>query len=194
MKKLILASTSRYRKELLNRLGIEFSCVAPDVDEYSYKNIHTDPVQLAQVLSKAKAEAVLARNPDSVVIGSDQVAHYGEKVLGKAGTIDKARDQLNTLVGNTHNLVTAVTICDSQRSMTFYDLTVLRMKKLSEGQINFYLSLDNPIDCAGSYKLEQYGIGLFDEIKSDDHTAIVGLPLIKTSQVLASFGIPVFSK
>lgn len=186
-----MASSSKYRKELLTRLGIPFECFSPEIDEDSYKMSINDPIKLAVTLSEVKAKAAFEKFPEYTIIGSDQLAHLDGLILGKAHTFENAAKQLSILSGQAHQLVTAVTIISQENKQTFVDTTTLRMKKLNSSQINFYLTRDNPVDCAGSYKLEQYGISLFDAIESLDHTAIIGLPLIKTGQVLESFGFSI---
>jgi len=191
MQKIILASSSKYRKELLLRLGLEFECISPDVDEDKYKDEIPDPIILAKVLGEKKAEAIAKDYPDAIIIGSDQLAHLDGTILGKTGNLENAVDQLMFLKGKTHELITSFTIIRGKEKLTYTDITKLTMKKLTKLQINNYLRHDNPFDCAGSYKLELRGISLFSRIVSEDHTAIIGLPLIALGEMLEKFGVQV---
>ncbi len=189
---LILASTSRYRQELLARLGPSFICQAPGVDEDAVK---TDPSlgprQVAEILAERKARAVAERHPEAVVIGSDQLAHLDGVVLGKPGTPEAAAAQLARLAGRTHELVTAVCIIHPAGVERLTDLAHLTMRPLPSEAIARYVAADRPLDCAGAYKLECRGIGLFSAIACADHTAITGLPLIWTAGVLGNLGFAV---
>jgi septum formation protein len=188
---LILASTSRYRRTLLERLGLAFRCEAPGVDEEAIQRLSSEPVALAQRLAFEKAAAVASRFPDAIVIGSDQLATIDGEILGKPGTIEKAVEQLERLAGRTHELITAVCvmrIADGQhREHT--DVTRLTMRPLDRDAFSRYVALDRPTDCAGSYKIEAAGVSLFAKIETDDFTAITGLPLIATVRMLEELGI-----
>lgn len=189
MKDLILASKSPYRKELLDRLGYKFECLPSTVNEDLFKQEITEPGNLADTLAKQKALTVFNKNQNAIVIGSDQVAHFKGKILGKTGDVDKACQQLELLQGKTHELITSVTVISSTKKVQFQDKTILTMKPLTPLEIKNYVELDNPIDCAGSYKIERAGIGLFEKIETHDFSAIVGLPLMTLSKVLREFEI-----
>lgn len=192
MPDLILASTSRYRKELLARLGLPFACAAPGVDEDAVKHdASLSPRQVAEVLAERKARAVAERHPGAVVIGSDQLAHLDGVVLGKPGTATNAVAQLGQLAGRTHELVTAVCIIHPGGVERCTDLAHLTMRALGPAALERYVAADQPLDCAGAYKLECRGIALFSAIACADHTAITGLPLIWTGSVLARLGFAV---
>lgn len=191
MPPLILASTSRYRKELLARLGLSFDCEAPGVDEDAVKADGLEPRALAETLAEAKARAVAARHPGAVVIGSDQLAHLDGWVLGKPGTAEAAQAQLARLAGRTHELVTAVCIIHPGGVERITDLAQLGMRPLDALALARYVAADRPLDCAGAYKLECRGIALFSSIVCSDHTAITGLPLIWTAGVLGRLGFPI---
>ena len=184
---LVLASGSSYRKNLLRRLGVSFDVDAPDVDE-SRRDGET-PARLAQRLARAKAEAVAERTPDAWVIGSDQVIALGKDVLSKPGTAERARAQLARLQGKEHQLMTAVCVIgpDGRRgeSLTTYRM---KMRTLDEREIAEYVAEDSPLDCAGSYRIESAGIGLFESLAGDDYTAIVGLPLTRVRAHLEELG------
>ncbi len=126
---------------------------------------------------------------DAVVIGSDQVAHLDGEILSKTGSFDGSCQQLELLQGKTHQLITCVTVINKAKKIQFHDITSLTMKPLTPLQIKNYVQKDNPIDCAGSFKIESAGIGLFEKIETHDFTAIVGLPLMTLAKVLNEFGI-----
>ena len=186
---LILASTSRYRRELLERLRLPFVVEAPYVDETP--KVGEKASALAQRLALAKAEAVSAARPDAVVIGSDQVAELDGAAVGKPGTHERAVEQLRAMRGRSVAFHTAVAVV---RAATPYVGTALvsvtvRFRDLSDTEIEYYLRTEQPYDCAGSAKCETLGIALLDAIESDDPTALVGLPLIRTSALLRAAGI-----
>jgi len=186
---LILGSTSRYRRELLLRLRLPFEVEAPDVDETPLAD--EAPAQMAQRLALAKARAVSARHPDAVVIGSDQVAELDGLPIGKPGTHERAVAQLRAMRGRSAVFHTAVAVL---RASTGYLGTALvsvtvRLRALSDAEIEHYLHIEQPYDCAGSAKCETLGIALLEAIESDDPTALVGLPLIRTSALLREAGI-----
>ncbi len=189
---LILASTSPYRRALLDRLGIEYRAVVPEVDEDSFKASIANPRALAESLAIAKAEGVSRRWPDAVVIGSDQVAAIDGRALGKPGDQATAAEQLLQMQGRDHELITAMAVCRGDWQATHVDVTRLTMRALNPDEITRYVAADRPLDCAGSYKLESRGIALFERIDSADHTAIIGLPLIALTTILKGlgFGVP----
>lgn len=187
---LILASTSKYRGELLSHLGWKFEAVSPGVDEDKLKDTGLNPADLATTLSKFKAEAVFAKRPGSCVIGSDQVCTMNGIIFGKPGSPERAAEQLSQMQGKSHELLTAVTIIHPRGTESFLNRTILHMRPLNLKQIHEYVARDLPLDCAGSYKLESSGIKLFKDIEMNDHTAIIGLPLIELTSVLLKLGYP----
>ena len=187
---LILASTSKYRGALLSQLGWEFEAVAPGVDEDKIKSNGLAPQELALLLSKFKAEAVFAKRPDTCVIGSDQVCTMNGIIFSKPGTIEKATEQISQMQGKSHELLTAVTVISPKGLESFVNRTVLHMRPLTLSQIYSYVNEDQPLDCAGSYKLESKGIKLFHSIEMTDQTAIIGLPLIELTSTLLKLGYP----
>lgn len=189
MIKVILASKSPYRKALLSRLGIPFECKDSEVDESLLKSKISAPAELSEQLSLQKALKVQENNPDALVIGSDQVCHFNNQILGKAGNLKNAFTQLTKLQGQTHRLITSYAIVLGEQKVIKTVVTELTMIPLNFLQINKYLSTDNPIDCAGSYKLELNGISLFSEIKTVDQSAIIGLPLIELNKDLNQMGL-----
>jgi septum formation protein len=187
--RLILASTSRYRRELLERLRLSFEILSPDVDETPRAG--EGPAAVAQRLALAKAHAVSARHPEAVVIGSDQVADLDGEPLGKPGTHERAVAQLQAMRGRSVVFQTAVAVvrgADSHVGRALVPVTV-RFRQLSDAEIEHYLRTERPYDCAGSAKAETLGIALLDAIESDDPTALIGLPLIRTCALLRAAGI-----
>jgi septum formation protein len=190
---LVLASTSPYRRELLARLGVPFSVAAPEVDEASIQALFdaASAGELAEHLAMAKAVSVSRRQPQATIVGSDQVCVCGDRILNKPGSADEAIEQLAFLAGKTHRLITAVCIWHEGALLRQRDVTTLTMLPLSRDQIERYVAADEPLDCAGSYKLESRGIGLFESIQSADHTAIIGLPLLAVASILRDLGFAI---
>jgi septum formation protein len=186
---LILGSTSRYRKELLARLRIPFETAAPDVDETPH--INESPKNLALRLALAKARAVALKHPDAVVIGSDQVADLDGTPLGKPGNHTNAILQLQRMRGKTVVFQTALSVVCIATGYERTDLAEVKVKfrDLSDAEIETYLRAEEPYDCAGSAKSEGLGIALLDAIDNDDPTALIGLPLIRTCQLLREAGV-----
>jgi septum formation protein len=186
---LVLGSTSRYRRELLQRLGLPFAVAAPDVDETPLQG--EAPRALALRLALAKAHAVAAQHPDAVVIGSDQVADLRGQPLGKPGTHERASAQLQRMSGETVIFQTAVAVVCAATGFEQVDLAPVevRFRTLTGDEIERYLHAEQPYDCAGSAKSEGLGISLLDAILSDDPTALVGLPLIRTCRMLRAAGL-----
>ena len=186
---LILGSTSRYRKELLARLRIPFETAAPDVDETPHSN--ESPKDLALRLALAKARAVALKHPDAVVIGSDQVADLDGTPLGKPGNHTNAILQLQRMRGKTVVFQTALSVVCIATGYERTDLAEVKVKfrDLSDAEIETYLRAEEPYDCAGSAKSEGLGIALLDAIDNDDPTALIGLPLIRTCQLLREAGV-----
>lgn len=187
---LVLASTSRYRRELLQRLALPFECARPEVDETPLSG--EAPLDLAVRLAAAKAADVAARHPGAWVIGSDQVADLEGRSLGKPGTVDAACAQLAAMAGRTVRFHTAISLTRGGESLAALDLTEVRFRHLDAAEIARYVAAEQPLDCAGSFKCEGLGISLFEAIDSRDPTALVGLPLIALCGVLrrAGFRVP----
>ena len=185
--RLILASSSPYRKEMLQRLGLPFDCISPDIDETPMG--HESPAQLALRLSKDKAAAVAAQYPGALVIGSDQVATFDGQPIGKPGSFERAFAQLRQLSGKTVEFHSALCVTDDARTELDDIVTHCTFRTLSDDEIRTYLRRETPYDTAGSAKAEGLGIALMDSMRSDDPTAIIGLPLIALSRMLRSFGL-----
>lgn len=189
MPPLILGSTSRYRRELLSRLRLRFDCVAPQVDETPLPGER--PADLALRLAAEKARDVARRHPGAVVIGSDQVADLDGEPIGKPGSHDRAMDQLTRMSGRTVIFQTAVAVVRADAGFERSELAPVRVtfRSLTRDEIERFLRLEEPYDCAGSAKSETLGIALLAAIDSDDPTALVGLPLIRTCGLLRAAGL-----
>jgi septum formation protein len=186
---LILGSSSRYRKELLSRLQIPFETAVPDVDETPHSD--ESPKDLALRLALAKARVVAQKNPEAVVIGSDQVADLEGSPLGKPGNHTNATLQLQRMRGKTVIFQTALSVVCMATGYERTDLASVKVKfrNLTDAEIESYLRAEEPYDCAGSAKSEGLGIALLESIDNDDPTALVGLPLIRTCQMLREAGV-----
>ncbi len=189
--RIILASTSPYRRDLLGRLRLPFEVVPSHVDETPWPE--EAPAALAVRLALAKARAVAAQHPDAWVIGSDQVCDLAGQVLNKPGTHDRAVAQLRALSGQRAQFHTALALVRADPAHIGQHLSTVnvRYRPLDEAEIHAYLMLDQPYDCAGSAKCETLGISLVEHIHSDDPTALVGLPLIATTRLLRQAGVDV---
>lgn len=186
---LVLGSTSRYRRELLSRLKVPFEVCAPDVDETPLPS--EQPAALAQRLALAKAQAVAQKYPQAVVIGSDQVADLQGQPLGKPGTHERAALQLRMMRGQTVIFQTALAVVCLESGFVQQDIAAVRVlfRDLSDQEIENYLCIEQPYDCAGSAKSEGLGIALLERIDNDDPTALIGLPLIRTARMIRAAGV-----
>jgi len=190
---LVLGSTSAYRRELLSRLRLPFIVEPPEVDETPRPG--ETPAELARRLAAAKAAAVASKHPEAIVIGSDQVADLDGSALGKPGTHANAIAQLQKMSGRTVIFQTALTVMCQDSGFVQHDLAPVRVRfrSLEPDEIEAYLRAEQPYDCAGSAKSEGLGIALLEAIDSDDPTALVGLPLIRTCRMLRAAGLRVFA-
>ena len=192
MSRIVLGSTSRYRAGLLRRIIDDFEQVAPDTDEIPLPD--ETPRARAARLAEAKAQAAAANLHDALVIGSDQVAALGNTVLHKPGNIEIAREQLRASSGKNVDFFTGLCLFDTRTGLnrSALDHTRVVFRELTNAEIDRYLERERPLDCAGSFKSEAAGIGLFERIESTDPTALVGLPLIALTKLLreAGFALP----
>lgn len=187
---LILASTSRYRAELLRRLNISFEQIAPDCDESPFDN---EPAAvLVERLAIEKAVSVAKLYPQKIVIGSDQVAWCGGQIIGKPGDHTTAVNQLSFLSGKSVEFHTGLCVMQAQTDRRLHSVvtTTVAFKSLSADQIERYLRTDQPYDCAASFRSEGYGSAIADYISSDDPSALIGLPVITVANYLSQLGIP----
>jgi len=190
MPPLILASTSRYRRQLLERLGLPFEVIRPDVAEDAIPG--ESPVDRASRLSITKALAVARQRPEAIVIGSDQVAASASGVLDKPGNAATCRAQLRALSGTTAHFYTGCAVVGLAERIDYahIDSTAVVFRKLSADEIERYVDLEQPFDCAGGFKVEALGITLFERVENVDPTALIGLPLIWVASALRRAGYP----
>jgi len=192
MPEIVLASTSPYRRQQLARLGLSFSCIAPACDEAALKREHCgEPQALAERLAAAKAASIADQHPDDLIIAGDQICSLDGAVLDKPGSHERAREQLQQLSGREHQLITAIHVRLGAEVRSHTDLARISMRTLMVDEIDRYLAADQPLDCAGSYKIESRGITLVDRIVAEDHSAITGLPLIALCRLLRELGVQV---
>ena len=191
MTRLILASSSPYRKELLERLNIEFECISPDIDESSLEN--EQPGDYVQRLAIEKAAEIGNTHTDSLIIGSDQCCVNNNIILGKPKDRDNAIEQLSAASGKSIEFLTGVSIQHPQSGWhrEWMDIFTVKFRQLSLPEIERYLDTEQPFNCAGSFKSEKLGISLCQSMHGDDPTALIGLPLINVAQCLREFGLQV---
>jgi len=189
MTKLVLGSTSPFRREILQRLGLPFDTAAPNVDEAQLPD--ESPQELVKRLSVAKAQAVASQFPDALIIGSDQVAVIDDDILGKPGNHDRAVEQLRRASGRSVNFYTGLCLYNSRTKQHQLDVVSFEVvfRKLTDRQIERYLQREQPYNCAGSFKSEALGITLFEAMRGDDPTALIGLPLIRLTSMLVEEGV-----
>jgi septum formation protein len=188
---LILASTSPYRAQLLGRLGLPFTAVPPKVDESPQPGEH--PGLLCYRLAEAKARAVAGNHPGALIIGSDQLAVLGDRILTKPGSHARAEEQLSALSGHRVTFLTGLCLLNASSGQAQVDLVPYSVvfRELSPATIDAYLRRDQPYQCAGSFKSEGLGIALFERMEGEDPTALIGLPLIRLVDMLAQEGVAV---
>lgn len=186
---LILASSSKYRKELLSRIVDDFECISPDIDETPYPN--EKPIDLVKRLAQEKALEIAKDHPNDIVIGSDQICVLDDKILGKAGNQENAIKQLTACSGKNVHFYTSLCVTQGTQKTNSASVitTKVKFRDLTPPEIKNYIEKENPIDCAGSFKCEGLGIVLFEAIESNDPTALIGLPLIETSKQLHKFDL-----
>jgi septum formation protein len=189
MRKLILASTSPYRRSLLERLGIPFTPLAPRCEEKIDPSLSAP--ELVKHLALAKAASLVQDYPDSIIIGSDQVLESRGRIIGKPGSPERAREQLYEMAGGAHTFYTGLAVIDAANILRFSDCVpfTVTLRRLTETEIRDYVSRENPVDCAGSFKIEGLGIALMEKMEGDDYTALIGLPLISLNTMLRRVGI-----
>lgn len=192
---IILASQSPYRRQQLEDFGLQFSTAKPAIDEEQLKSAalkkkSMTPARLAQLLAEAKAYSLTEQFPDAAIIGADQLVAYKKTILGKPGTRQGAIQQLQKLSGKTHLLVTAVAVAAKGKVKSKVVVAKIKMRRLTRDEILASIYRDNPIDCAGSYKLEKSGLCLIEKLSVSDPSALMGLPLIALNHLLRSYKEP----
>lgn len=191
MRRLLLASSSPYRRELLSRLHLPFDCSAPNIDETARDNETAEHLVLR--LAEAKARALTLSHPDHLIIGSDQVAILRREILGKPHTPERAMAQLKACSGNSVTFLTSVALLDSRSGRLQVDCVpfTVHFRELDESRIERYLRIEQPYDCAGSFKAEGLGISLFRTTSGSDATSLIGLPLIRLVDMLLEEGVQI---
>ena len=191
MQRIVLASGSPYRKRLLQRLALDFVCISPDIDETPTSG--ETPEALVLRLSEAKARAVALLAPDALVIASDQVGATDGRLLGKPGTSERAEQQLRSISGRAVRFLTGLCVLDARsgRTASGVETCTVHLRELSDAAIRDYVRREQPLDCAGSFKVEGLGIALFRSLELDDPSVLEGLPLIRLVDFLGQFGVPV---
>lgn len=191
MRRLLLASSSPYRRELLSRLQLPFDCSAPNIDETVYAG--EAPEQLVRRLAHEKAQALAQNYPDHLIIGSDQVAVLEQNILGKPHTLERAKQQLQACSDKSVRFLTGLALLDSRTGTAQIDCIefIVHFRALNDQQIERYLQAEQPFDCAGSFKIEGLGISLFRSTEGADVTSLVGLPLIRLVDMLNHAGVEV---
>lgn len=191
---LILASTSPYRQQLLQQLGLSFTAVAPLGEEFLDQSVA--PELLVKHLALQKASSLRDSYDDALILGSDQVfVNPRGTIMGKPGSANGARRQLQAMAGKTHCFYTGIALydCRTKRSLTEYVSYKVTLRALTSEQISYYVEQENPIDCAGSFKIEGLGISLMEQMAGEDYTSLIGLPLIRLTLMLQDFGVDVLS-
>jgi septum formation protein len=193
MQQLILGSSSPFRKELLAKLGLEFISASPDIDETPYNDESAQ--QLVKRLAEQKAKKIAESYPEALIIGSDQVAVINQQVLGKPGNHDKAFKQLTAASGNKVEFLTGLALFNSKigKMQSIVEPFSVHFRTLTDKQIEYYLTKEQPYQCAGSFKSEGFGISLFSKLEGDDPNSLIGLPLIKLINMLEIEGVDVLS-
>ena len=192
---LVLASTSRWRAEVLARLGLPFTQADPRLDEEPWKARGLSPLALVTALAVAKARAVAAEHPGALILGGDQIGVLGDVILGKPGTAARARAQLTAMAGREHQLVTGTALLDTRDGAvhTAVEVHTMRLRPLTAAQVANYVARDQPLDACGSYYVEGLGIALFERLQGTDPTAIMGLPLTQVVALLDAVGVDVLA-
>ncbi|KHA72205.1 septum formation inhibitor Maf [Pseudomonas chlororaphis] len=188
---LLLASSSTYRRELLARLHLPFVCISPDIDEGHRPG--ESAIELVKRLAEQKARALADSHPAHLIIGSDQVAVLGEQIIGKPHTFEKAREQLMAASGASVTFLTGLALLNSQTGECQVDCVpfTVHMRQLDQARVERYLRIEQPYDCAGSFKAEGLGVSLFQSTEGPDATSLIGLPLIRLIDMLLDEGVQI---
>jgi septum formation protein len=188
--KIILASTSRYRIEQLKQFGLDFTSIAPAMDEDSFKNQKMTPKNLSRFLALKKAESLMSAHPNDIIIGADQLVNLKGQILGKPKTRENALKMLTAMSGKTHELITSLCVLAHGKKHMATVTAKIKMRSLKKDEVLRYISLDNPLDCAGSYKLEMSGLSLVKSLRVSDPSSLTGLPLLSLMKLLLKIGEP----
>lgn len=191
MSRLLLASSSPYRRAILDKLNLDYECASPDIDESQNEN--ESPFNYVSRLAEAKAHALSTQYPDSLIIGSDQCAIINDRIIGKPGNFDNACEQLQSASGQSVTFLTAICLLNTATNNTQICVEPFHVhfRQLTQEMIENYLNIEQPYNCAGSFKSEGMGIALFDRLEGDDPNTLIGLPLIRLIRMLESEGVKV---
>ena len=188
---IILASGSSSRRQQLEDLGFNFTVKISGIDEDSYKTNKDIPLlEICQKLAQAKVEKVAKSYPDALILGGDQMAVLGAEIFNKSPTVEQAIQSLMKLQGRSHTLFTALHMYYQGKTFSHLEINKMHMRKLTEAQIRKYVEMAKPLNCAGSYALERYGVALFEKIETKDQSAVIGFPLITLINQLIKWNIP----
>jgi septum formation protein len=189
MRRILLASTSPFRKELMERLGIPFETAEPLFEEHVEQA--EEPAELVKRLALGKAMSLAQSCPDALIIGSDQVFVARGAIIGKPGSVERAREQLRMMSGGTHTFHTGLAVVDTASGETHTACVpfTVTLRELDDTEIDEYIRRDDPLCCAGSFKIEGLGIALMERLEGDDFTALIGLPLISLVSILRQMGV-----
>lgn len=191
MSRLLLASSSPYRRAILDKLNLDYECASPDIDESQNEN--ESPLNYVSRLAEAKAHALSRQYPDSLIIGSDQCAIINDRIIGKPGNFDNACEQLQSASDQSVTFLTAICLLNTATNNTQICVEPFHVhfRQLTQEMIENYLNIEQPYNCAGSFKSEGMGIALFDRLEGDDPNTLIGLPLIRLIRMLESEGVKV---
>lgn len=191
---IVLASTSPYRRAILDQVGVPYLAASPEYEEDHSLDLAVD--DMVTRFAIGKAESLAHAHPDSLIIGADQLAVIDGGILTKPHTVERAVEQLLTLAGRTHRLISALAVHSPRDGRTVHDLSIhhMRMRPLTPALARAYVERDQPLNCAGSYKIESAGLLLFESMAGTDHSAIVGLPLTVVARLLAEFGVDLMAR
>lgn len=181
---IILASTSPFRKNQLEEIGLSFRAIAPNFDEESFKSNSYEPTELCEILGSKKALSLVDQYPNSIIIGSDQILVCDGQMFNKPKTMPEVIEQLTHLQNKTHSLLTSLFVYTKSKNYSHLDQTHLKMKPLSEDEISKYAEQDQPLGCAGAYKYELNGKNLFENVDSQDPSSIIGLPILSLKDII----------
>lgn len=189
MRTIVLASTSPFRRELLERLGLPYEAASPRFEERLDQE--ADPAELATSMALGKAMSLADDFPDALIIGSDQVLVTGGEIIGKPGTVGRAKEQLRRMSGASHTFHTGLAVVDTASGETRASTVpfTVTLRELTDDEIENYIRLDDPLGCVGSFKIEGLGIALMERLEGDDFTALIGLPLIELVSMLRNLGV-----
>jgi len=191
--KIILASGSPYRAAQLKQLRLDFTTCSPDIDESAIKKLDLSTEEKCLELARLKAEKVAKNFPKDFIIAGDQMGLHDETILDKPGSKSAALKQLQKLQGSSHKLFSSICVRYQEKNHLYLQVNSLKMRELTDEELKYYIDQDNPVDCAGSYKIESLGLSLFHSIETSDYSSIMGLPLLKLVDILSQLKMSVLN-